>query len=305
MQLQEVVLGVERELAPNLSVTARYVHKQVDRAVEDVGTLDAQQDPVYWIGNPGFGTAASFYPEGGTTPLPSPRAVRDYDAFEVGLDKRHSSGWSARVSYTWSRLHGNYSGLAQSDEDGRVNPNIGSNFDYPLMSFDEQGEPVYGVLATDRPHQLKAHLLFDLPFGTSVGARFFGASGVPRTRLAQFVPGVGYPVMYRGRNSDGRLPYLSQLDLYLQHEVRLGERLRLTLSANVINALNQGAATNYHASELFTGQAVEVDETRLYATGVDTQALIAQQRLVRDARFLMDSGYQAPRSIRLGTKLSF
>jgi hypothetical protein len=303
MRLQEFVVGVERELAPSLSVTARYVHKQVDRAVEDLGALDAQQTPVYWIGNPGFGKAASFYPAGGTTPLPFPKAVRDYDAVELALDKRHSGNWSARVSYTWSRLYGNYSGLAQSDEDGRVEPNIGLNFDYPLMSFDERGEPVYGVLATDRPHQLKAHLLFDLPFGTSLGARVFGASGIPRTRVAQFV--VGYDVMYRGRNSDGRLPFLSQLDLYLQHQFRLGDRLRLTLSANVINALDQGTATDYYARELFAGQAIQVDEVQFYSTGVDTQALIAQQRLVRDARFLMDSGHQAPRSIRLGFKLGF
>lgn len=46
--------------------------------------------------------------------------MSDYDAVELALDKRHSGDWSARVSYTWSRLYGNYSGLAQSDEDGRV-----------------------------------------------------------------------------------------------------------------------------------------------------------------------------------------
>jgi hypothetical protein len=40
-------------------------------------------------------------------------------------------------------------------------------------------------------------------------------------------------------------------------------------------------------------------------TGIDTQALIAEQRRARDARFLMDSGYQAPRTIRLGLKLGF
>ena len=37
--------------------------------------------------------------------------------------------------------------------------------------------------------------------------------------------------------------------------------------------------------------------------GGKTQQLIAEQELVRDARFLMDSGYQAPRSLRLGLKL--
>ena len=305
MRLQEAVLGVEREITPNLSVTARYVHKQVDRAVEDVGTLDAQQSEIYTIGNPGFGRAASFYPAGGTTPLPFPTALRDYDAFEFGLDKRLSGHWSARLSYTWSRLYGNYSGLAQSDEDGRVSPNVGRNFDYPLMSFDERGQPVYGVLATDRTHQVKANLLFDFRFGTSVGAAFFGASGLPRTRMATFIPGNNFAVMYQGRNSDGRLPFLSQLDLYLQHQLGLGKRIRLTLSANVINAFNQGAATNYYPWELFGGQAVDVDEAQFYATGVDTQALIAEQGLVRDARFLMDSAYQTPRSIRLGVKVGF
>ena len=305
MQLQEAVVGVEREITSNLSVTARYVHKQLDRAVEDIGTLDAQQNEIFTLGNPGFGRAASFYPAGGATPLPVPKAVRDYDAFEIGLDKRLSNHWSARLSYTWSRLYGNYSGLAQSDEDGRVSPNVGRNFDYPLMSFDERGEPVYGVLATDRTHQVKANLLFDFPFGTSIGASFFAASGLPRTRMAQFIPGNDFAVMYLGRKSDGRLPSLSQLDLYLQHQLGLGKRVRLTLSVNVINAFNQGGATNYYPWELFAGQAVDVDEEQFYSTGVDTQALMAEQGLVRDARFLMDSGYQAPRAIRLGVKVGF
>ena len=224
MRMQEAVVGVEREIAPNLSVSARYVHKQLDRALEDIGTLDAQQNELYTVGNPGFGWAATFYPQGGTDPIPFPKAKRDYDAVELAVNRRLSNHWSARASYTWSRLYGNYSGLAQSDEDGRVSPNVGRNFDYPMMSFDENGEPVYGVLATDRPHQLKAQLLFDFAFGTSVGVSWFGASGIPRTREAAFIPGNEFPVMYLGRNSDGRLPFFSQLDLYAQQEFASARR---------------------------------------------------------------------------------
>ena len=40
------------------------------------------------IANPGFGVASEFYPGGGSTPLALPKAVRDYDAFEVALDRR-------------------------------------------------------------------------------------------------------------------------------------------------------------------------------------------------------------------------
>jgi hypothetical protein len=304
MRLQEAVIGLEREIAPNLTANARYVHKQVDRALEDVGTQEAQQpETIIRIANPGFGRAATFFPGGGTIAMPLAKAKRDYDAIEIGLDRRLSNRWSARASYTCSRLHGNYSGLAQSDEDGRVEPNSGLTFDYPIRSFDERGEPVDGVLATDRTHQIKMHALFEMPFGTSVGARWFGASGAPQTREAAFAPGI--PVMYAGRNSDGRLPFSSQFDVYVQKQVRLGEQLRLTFSANVINLLNQGAATNYYPYELFEGQAIAFDETAFYQDGVETQALIAEQELARDARFLMRSGFQTPRTIRLGVKLTF
>ena len=92
----------------------------------------------------------------GTEPvLPYPKAVRDYDALEVGVDKRFSNNWGLKGSYTLSRLYGNYSGLSQSDENGRTQPNIGRNFDYTVMSFDADGDAVFGRLATDRPHQFK------------------------------------------------------------------------------------------------------------------------------------------------------
>jgi len=139
----------------------------------------------------------------------------------------------------------------------------------------------------------------------SVGVQAFAASGVPRTRAAQFVPSEGgIDVMYRDRNSDGRLPVRRQLDLYVQHQIPAGPRWRISVNANIINLFNGSTATTYYPRELFQGQAIEVDETQFF-NGIDTQQLIAQQDLVRDARFLMDSGYQAPRSVRLGVKIGF
>ena len=63
-------------------------------------------------------------------------------------------------------------------------------------------------------------------------------------------------------------------------------------------------ATSYWQTELFQQQAIQVEETAFYQ-GIDTQALIAEQGLARDARFLMASRFQAPRTIRLGVTLSF
>jgi len=41
MKLQELAFGMERELKRNLALGARYIHKQIDRAIEDVGARDA------------------------------------------------------------------------------------------------------------------------------------------------------------------------------------------------------------------------------------------------------------------------
>jgi len=302
-RLQEAVIGVEREIGPDLSLSARYVHKQLDRAVENVGVRNEAGARSYVIANPGFGEVARFVPDGGTTALPYPRARRDYDALEIGLHRRMANGWGGRFSYVWSRLHGNYSGLANSDF-GDSNANFSLAFNSPLMSFDQNGQPVYGPLGTDRPHQIKAQLVRDFGFGTTVGVSWFGASGIPITRWVRFTPGFFFPVFVQGRESDGRMPFMTRLDLQLQHRIRLSDRLRLTLSATAFNVLDQSAATDAWSSELFPGQAVALPEADFFQ-GFDTQAMIEQQGLATDPRFLLDRTFQAPRTIRLAARLSF
>ena len=61
------------------------------------------------------------------------------------------------------------------------------------------------------------------------------------------VPSQWFFGMYRGRNSDGRTPFLSRLDLYLQHRFRLTDKVGLTLSANVINLFQSS-----HGDELLS-----------------------------------------------------
>jgi hypothetical protein len=55
------------------------------------------------------------------------------------MERRFSNNWGAFASYTLSRLDGNYSGLASSDENGRTSPNVNRFFDQITMSFDKNG----------------------------------------------------------------------------------------------------------------------------------------------------------------------
>ena len=305
MQMQEFVVGAERELASNLSVSARYVRKWIVRGIEDTGSVDADQNEIYVIANPGEGYAEqahAFSDGSGTVPLPKPK--REYDGVELALNKRMSNNWSGRVSYLWSRLYGNYSGLSQTDENGRQSPNIGRLFDYPLMMFGQDGQPVFGPLATDRPHQFKAQFIYDFNFGLSAGLNWFGASGLPRSREMGFLPPNNFPVNYLGRNSDGRLPFYSQADLYAQYRLKLGERSALTFSMNVINLLDQDTAVNYYPTEHYQN-GVTGDLDAFFRGQLNFQTLAQQQGMLTDARFLKDNGYQGVRSIRFGLKFSF
>ena len=298
MKQQEATAGVEHQLNDVVAVSARYVHKQVDRAIEDTGSLDPQGNEIYIIANPGEGLAAFAHPG-----VPYPKAVRDYDSVEFAAEKRLANNWYIRTSYLWSRLYGNYSGLSQSDENGRTSPNVGRLFDYPLMMFQDGGEQAFGLLPTDRPHQFKTQFIYAFPFGTSLGINQYVASGLPVTREIGIYPPNTLPVQYLGRASDGRTPMFSQTDMQIQHEFRIGDK-RLALSLNVLNLFNQDTAVGRFSTYQYAGGVIP-DEDAFY-NGAETLAqLIASQGVPQDTRFLMDNQFQNPIQARFGVKFVF
>ena len=57
---------------------------------------------------------------------------------------------------------------------------------------------------------------------------------------------------------------MTQLDVYVQQQIALGERARITVSLNAITVMKQKPPTNLFPAELFPGQAVSVDESAFY-----------------------------------------
>jgi hypothetical protein len=301
MRLQEATVSIDHQLGERMSVGARYVHKQVDRAIEDTGFLLPDGSEGYVVANPGEGITSLAF----TNPnIPLPKAVRDYDAVEFAFDKRMSDNWYLRATYTWSRLYGNYSGLTQSDESGRTSPNVGRLFDYPAMMFRDGGQPTLGPLATDRPNQFKAQFIYQFNFGTSVGFNEYVASGLPVSREIGIFPTSNYAVNYMGRLSDGRTPTFSQTDVFVQHTFSVGGNRNLQLSLNVLNLFNQDTAVSKYSTYQKTNGVVP--DERLFYTGQQTLAsLITSQNVVKDPRFLMDNSFQAPILARFGVKFTF
>jgi carboxypeptidase family protein/TonB-dependent receptor-like protein len=328
MRSQEASVGFEHQLNATSSVTFRYVHKQLDRGIEDTGSIDpATNNEPYIIGNPGEGPSQTFNVvpcsaavqaqgvptcdvyagSSGQYTLPKPK--RNYDAGEVQYNKRFSHNWSLFSSYTLSRLNGNYPGLSESDENGRVDPNIGRLFDYPIEQFGGNGQPLYGDLPTDRTHQFKAQVVYSFNFGTTIGVNQATLSGIPISRSITVIPGHGYLLYFDGRGSDGRTPLLNQTDLLVQHEIKLGKTgKRLMVNATILNLFDSRTVLNYNSSIRRTGTTPVVNETAFYAGQVNVQQLVdtaAAGGMKVDPRFMMPSSWQDPLLVRFGVKFTF
>jgi hypothetical protein len=301
MKQQEMTFGLDHQLNDAMSVGVHYVHKQVDRAIEDTGALDANSNEIYIIANPGEGLTeiANITPR-----VNLPKPVRDYDSVEFALEKRMRNNWYIRPSYLWSRLYGNYSGLSQSDENGRTSPNVGRLWDYPLMMFQDGGTAALGPLATDRPHQFKTQFIYQFDMGTSIGVNEYVASGLPVSREIGIYPGNNLPVNYLGRGSDGRTPMFSQTDLYVQHTINMAGGRNLQVSFNVLNLFNQDTTVGRFSTYQQGNNSVTPNETAFYS-GTQTLASLIPTQAVKDPRFLMDNAFQAPVQARFGIKFLF
>jgi hypothetical protein len=311
-----------------MAFTLRYVHKQLDRAIDDIGDLNAAGE-AYIIANPGEGLVAQadisagtsiFKPQFPTGQFPAnavlvnlPKATRNYNGVEARIEKRLSNNWQLIGSYLWSRDSGNYSGLSSSDENGRDNPNNSRDFDYPSMAFDQTGKVLDGVFDTDRTHQIKIGALYEFKFGTSVGVNQYAESGTPLTRQVPIIPGDNYPIRYLGRGSEGRTPFFTQSDLYVQHALKVGSSRRLILSLNVLNLFDQRVAVN-KVTTMRRGGAIPnapgyYQEAAFYAGQLNFDQLIqkavASGAMTLNPQFLMVNQYQDPIAARVGVKFTF
>lgn len=337
----EISAGIDHQFSSKLVGSVRYTRRRLLKAIEDIGVLDSEDNEVYVIGNPGFGQTrdkSSVY--GGTTPNGTflvPEAIRKYDAVEFRTQGEFGN-FNFLASYTWSRLYGNYSGGANSDESGRQDPGVSRAFDLPYYYFDQSGDqtPKEGVLATDRPHALKAFVYYRIKSGlgtTNIGVNQLFLSGTPDSTSVIYLSAPTFPL---GRGDMGRTPAYSQTDLTLTHSFRLTKGTNLRFEANIRNLFDQDtvisrvtqinrsgaiSAAQLPLSQFFAGynvnnfvsSAAGVPFNPIYgqagasyrAGGGPVFAGTTSSGSAYSARFANFGGFQDFRAIRLGVTLTF
>lgn len=243
-------VGYDRQVWDLYVFGARYVHKNVDHAIEDAGFPNAAGSEFYIIGNPGEGLYAEQAANFGVL---APKPQRRYDALELRFDRRFAKNYYFNLNYTYSRLYGNYSGLSSSDEEGRLSPNVNRYFDQPPAGFTVAGGPDNGLLPTDRPHVLKfyggyrfnwSRLGFNNSNDTDLLLFTTAQSG---TVLTTFVAISNIDFIPLTRRGDmGRTPTFTQTDFAIRHRIKFGrdDRYQFVFDLDAINVFNQHIVTN-------------------------------------------------------------
>jgi outer membrane receptor protein involved in Fe transport len=315
--MDEALVGYEREALPGMNVGIRYIHRNMPRILEDVGTAPML---AYELGLPGLDSVEYFITNvNSSTPVTQfaglPTAhfedpIHHYDAVELTADKRFSNNWSLQSSYRWSRLWGNFEGFYRNDN-GQSDPAISSLFDFPTddPAYTQIGVPQFGYkgdirflgglgagpLPNDRRHQVKVYGTYSIPFGLNLGVGVNLSSGMPLTAMAanpNYQSPGEIPLTPRGAGFDTvdgfkkRTPWESAINAHIDYAFG-GSVRRVVLLMDVFNLGNLQRVTGYNY----------YSEYPLFGTPNPDFGQIGNP--------VTRVGYQTPQQIRLGARFEF
>ena len=313
---REIAVGVDKKIFENFSVSLRVVNKNVLYAVDDMGIVLPGVGESYfysWIGSPFIQekyaeAKAAVDPDTGFNLMPAgvppmPKAKRQYWGVNLSFDKRLANNWLMGFAATWSRLTGNYSGLANADEFGRNNPNGERSFDLWFFQQDKNMNYIGGPLPTDRPLVFKLYGSYVFPMGLTVGAVMQAMNGTVLT-TAWNVSGPGYYPFNRG--DLGRTPFLYYADAYAEYNWRLGHRYVLQFNVNLSNVFNidtvTGIGANVYRDDVTPADIPGVESGQQILLSKTWEPLATAKK---DGTFGYANSFFTPFQARLGIKFSF
>ncbi|WP_224362971.1 TonB-dependent receptor domain-containing protein [Hyalangium versicolor] len=287
----EFVVGGEYEVFSNSRVGLSYTRRSLNVAIEDMSRDDGQ---TYFVGNPGYGFAKDFV-----------KPQRTYDGVTLFFQRTFADLWLAQVSYTWSRLYGNYEGLFRSDT-GQLDPNINSDFDLVSLLPNRSG-----LLPADHTHQIKAfgarEFVLRPGLSLNLGLSYRGSSGAPYSYLGAHVDYGAGQAYILPRGSAGRLPWVNRFDSRLAVNYTLAKDLVASISMDVFNVFNFQTATAYDQNYTYSPVLPIVGGTKADLPGkvIDAETGDPISGEAINKNFGKPTAYQAPRSFRFGARVTF
>jgi outer membrane receptor protein involved in Fe transport len=260
----QVTIGFQQQLAPALSVSADYVHafsremlmsRQINptmRATTAVTSPNIRQssamlDQATAALRQKYG--ASFAAFSGSVTIPENIGETDYDALMLQLDKRFSSNYSARVSYTLAYSRGNTSGSGVPASGFQVLDDMHLELNEGPTSFDQRHNLVVsGTALVPKTYGLNfswvARALSGQPFSLTNGNIDPDRNGTIAEPLeAGDYSGTGadaYSVKgYKSERNGAYGPGFFQLDLRAGYRFGLGGNRRLNAFVDFFNVTDR------------------------------------------------------------------
>ena len=220
--------------------------------------------------------------------------VRTYKALELTFSRAFDGKWGIQGSYTLSESKGNIEGAVKSDN-GQADAGITADND--IIAFQDGA---YGKLPNNHTHQIKLwgsyayneNLLFGFNY-SGISGRSYGCNGPVPTSRDPNGDSKGYSVppghycsgVLVPRGTSFETDFINRLDVSARYTVpseyvTLINNSNLVLRADIFNVFNLHGVT----------EAVETGQ--LNSGGINPL-------------YKLPSGFQAPRSVRLGFDMSF
>jgi hypothetical protein len=259
----EVTVGFERQLKPDLAASADYVHSQ-GRDMLMILNLNPQirSNPVVAsstlqrVGSSTLSTALAelqskydgFVPFSANVNQFVNTGRLDYDALMLQMKKRFSHNYSTQVSYTFGRSHGNTSGNGAPGSNFQVRDDLHLELNEGPTDFDVRHNfTLSGTALIPRTGGLNlswvARALSGRPFTLTNGNVDPDLNGISAEPLAAGkYSGSGadaYTVEdFTSQRNGARGPGFLEVDMRFGYGFRLGGRRRLEVSADVFNLTN-------------------------------------------------------------------
>jgi outer membrane receptor protein involved in Fe transport len=278
----QYILSFERELVPGLGTFVNYVHKKggdIAAWEETAGTYEQ----IPFTDDIGEGATGRTFPIYRLTSPAEDRQFRitnsplhkdNINAVSFGLVRPMKNNLSLNASATWLRATGTLqegqggageqgSGVGITQRGGLQFRNFGRN---PNQFVNADGR-----LRSDVEWQIKSQIVYQLPAGFMVSGAFSYRSGAWLIRRYR-VPGdiTNIPdnnvLLLQPRGENGRIDSVTLFDVRIEKSFKLGEKVRLAVTADIFNVLDENATQTVQStiptSSVFWYPADPIDPRR-------------------------------------------
>jgi outer membrane receptor protein involved in Fe transport len=279
----QLILSLERELIPGMGGFVNYVHKKGG----DIAAWEETQGTYVQIpftDNIGQGATGRTFSIFQLVSDPADRQFRitngqkhksSVNAVSFGVTRPMKNNFSFNASAVWLRATGTLqegqggageqgSGVGITQRGGLQFRNFGRN---PNQFVNADGR-----LRSDVEWQIKSQLVYQAPKGFLVSGAFSYRSGawlIRRYRVPGSITNIpdNNVLLLQPRGENGRIRSVTILDVRVEKDFKLGERVRLGLFADIFNGLNNDATQTVQStiptSSVFWYPSVPVDPRRV------------------------------------------